>query len=144
MVKTLGTCIVFVNSDNKVLLFLRDTKEAKPHIPFPSTWDFLGGHVEEGETPEVCIRREVKEEIGRQISPPLLFKEYDFADRTDFVYWQQGDIDKDSTVLTEGQKLDWYSEDQIRKMPDNEFAFDVKRIALDFFAEWPFLQARPS
>jgi 8-oxo-dGTP diphosphatase len=39
-----------------LIIYLRDDK---PDIPFPNHWDLIGGHVEEGETPEQawCARR---------------------------------------------------------------------------------------
>jgi 8-oxo-dGTP diphosphatase len=36
--------IIFENDDNKLLLFLRDNKQS---IPFPNTWDLIGGHMED-------------------------------------------------------------------------------------------------
>jgi 8-oxo-dGTP pyrophosphatase MutT (NUDIX family) len=52
--------IIFENDKGEFLFFLRDNK---PGIPFPLHWDLFGGHVEEGETPEEALVREVKEEI---------------------------------------------------------------------------------
>jgi 8-oxo-dGTP diphosphatase len=59
--KRLGVSIIFVNDENKVLLFLRDDK---PDLPYRNMWDVPGGHVEPDETPEECIVREMKEEMS--------------------------------------------------------------------------------
>ena len=53
--------IILENEKGEFLLYLRDNK---PGIPFPDHWDLIGGHVEEGETPEEALVREVKEELG--------------------------------------------------------------------------------
>ncbi len=50
------TCMVFVSADDKVLL-------SKP----PRGWGFPGGHLEPGETPQDCARREVYEETSVKI-----------------------------------------------------------------------------
>ena len=46
------------------MLYLR---EDKPSIPHPGYWDIFGGGINDGETPEEGIRREVMEEIEREI-----------------------------------------------------------------------------
>ena len=38
-------------------------RDNKPEIPFPNMPDILGGHMEEGETPEKTARRELAEEL---------------------------------------------------------------------------------
>jgi mutator protein MutT len=51
--------IIFYNSNGEVLLHLRDEK-----APInPNKWGLLGGHIDEGETAEETIIREMKEEI---------------------------------------------------------------------------------
>ena len=45
----------------RVLLTLR----ARP--PFARTWDLPGGFLEEGETPEAGLRRELREELGMRV-----------------------------------------------------------------------------
>jgi 8-oxo-dGTP diphosphatase len=52
---------LLVSRAGQVLLQLRDDK---PDIPFPRMWTFFGGAVEEGETHEQAVHREVQEELG--------------------------------------------------------------------------------
>ena len=65
--------IIFENDKGEFLLYLRD---GKPGIPFPHHWDLIGGHVEEGETPEEALVREVKEELDYDLKDYKFFKKY--------------------------------------------------------------------
>jgi 8-oxo-dGTP diphosphatase len=61
----------------KVLLFIGAAlvvlrRDDKPGIPWPNALDLPGGARDPGETPEMCVLREVSEEIGLSISPGLL------------------------------------------------------------------------
>ena len=38
---------------------------------YPDVWDFPGGHIEDGETVEGCLIRELEEELGIQARRPL-------------------------------------------------------------------------
>jgi len=70
---------VLVDSAGAVLITKRP--EGKP---LADLWEFPGGKVEEGETPEHALIRELKEELGVDISPdglsPLTFVSYAYPD----------------------------------------------------------------
>jgi 8-oxo-dGTP diphosphatase len=133
--KKRGASILFLNSSDKILLFLRDKK---PEIPFPNCWDVLGGNVEEDETPEACIKREMLEEIEVELDNPRLFNVYDMDDRFEYTFWTQTDLDIKTLTLHEGQRLKWFSEDEIKQMSNNELAFNFKTIILDFYQQRPW------
>ena len=64
----IGT-LCYIEKDNKILLLHRTKKEDDIH---EGKWIGVGGKIEEGETPEECIIREVKEETGLIIKSPTL------------------------------------------------------------------------
>lgn len=60
--------IILYTDDGRVLLQQRDDK---PALPYAGWWTFFGGSVEEGETPDEAVKRELMEELG--ISANLTF-----------------------------------------------------------------------
>ena len=69
--------IALINNENEILLSKRPKKK---HLS--GYWEFPGGKVEEGETPEKALIREVKEELNININDkciaPLSFSEFDY------------------------------------------------------------------
>jgi len=61
--------LCYIEKDNKILLLHRTKKEKDIH---EGKWIGVGGKIEQGETPEECIIREVKEETGLIIKNPNL------------------------------------------------------------------------
>jgi len=55
------TCAIIVN-DNKVLVAQRSEK-----MNLPLKWEFPGGKIEQNETAENCLKREIKEELNIEI-----------------------------------------------------------------------------
>lgn len=125
--KRKGGSIIFVNDKRQVLLFLRDNR---PDIPYPNTWDIPGGHVEDGETPEQCIAREMQEEIGIRLKDFQLFSIMEFDDRIEYTFWKYENLDIDKIKLTEGQYLRWFTEDEVY---NTVLAYGFNRIMADFF-----------
>ena len=130
--KRLGCSIIFINDNQEVLLFLRDDN---PAIAYPNMWDVLGGHVEEGETPEACIVREMKEELGLELKGFAFFSIAEFADRIEYTYWKKIDLDIAKLKLTEGQRLKWFTREEIAR---TELACGFNQIIEDFFEKRPF------
>jgi 8-oxo-dGTP diphosphatase len=131
MNEKIGCSIIFHNDKRQVLLQLRDDITT---IEYPGKWDLLGGGVEEGETPEEAIVREMKEELDLDIDTPELFRVTEFSDRTDHSFHQKLNLsDTDlNKQLTEGQCVRWFSEADIKKM---ELAFGFHAVVEAFFAK---------
>jgi len=131
--KRKGTSIIFVNDKRQVLLFLRDDK---PDIPYPNMWDVPGGHVEDKETPEQCIVREMKEEMGLNLEEFQLLSVMEFTDRTEYTFWKKANLDIRKINLQEGQKLKWFTESEAK---NTQLAYGFNEIVDDFFTKSPFL-----
>lgn len=136
IMKRKGCSIIFINDCNQILLFLRDDA---PSIPYPGMWDIPGGHVEYGETPEQCIVREMKEEMGLDIEDFRLFSVTEFLDRIEYTFWKNANLDTDKIQLTEGQRLKWFSENDAKS---TKLASGFNEIVEDFFEKAPYRCAR--
>ena len=68
-----------VDADGRVLIAQRP-----PGKPMAGLWEFPGGKVEAGETPETTLIRELKEELGIVVKEaclaPLTFASHTYAD----------------------------------------------------------------
>ena len=133
LTKRQGCSILFVNPQRHVLLFLRDDL---PHIPYPNTWDVPGGHVEPGETPDECIVREMKEEMGLDLKGFVLFCVKEFSDRVEYTFWKTADLNIADISLQEGQRLRWFSEEEAKA---TVLAYGFNEIVAEFYARAPFL-----
>jgi 8-oxo-dGTP diphosphatase len=114
-----GVKIAIVVGD-ELLLHLRDNK---PDLFNANMWDFIGGGRENDETSIECARREVREELGIELSSDAIVwqKEYPAQkDPTRKAYFMVATISKDLLPLinlTEGQRWKLFSQNQFFQDP---------------------------
>jgi 8-oxo-dGTP diphosphatase len=126
--------IILENDKGEFLLYLRDNK---PGIPFPDHWDLIGGHVEEGETPEEALIREVKEEIDIELEDYTFYKKYecltgDAYENIKYIYYGKINLPIENITLLEGVRPQYFSRDEI---PDVNFANILKSIVMDYISD---------
>lgn len=127
-----GVNIIFLNSQRKILLHLRDDK---PDIPYPNMWGLPGGHIDGIETPEECMLREIKEELGLVSSDIALFIAAKRSYGTEHTFWSRADFCSESIQLTEGQRVQWFSYPEIQQM---QLIYEDNHIIDEFFTQHPF------
>jgi 8-oxo-dGTP diphosphatase len=136
-VKQIAQILLF-DGEGKLLIYLRDDK---PEIPFPNRWDFFGGHVEAGETPEQALVRELEEELGVALQRWKFFRRYeclvgDAYPNLKFIYYGAIDLPAAALTLHEGQRLAGIAAAERGQF---EFANVLGSILEDFIAAglWP-------
>ncbi len=123
--------IILENDKREILLYLRDNKTG---IPFPQHWDLIGGHVEEGETPDEALVREVKEELDIELKEYRFFKEYECLEgdaypNIKYIYSGKINIPIEEITLLEGDRPQFFRYEEI---PGVKFANMLKRIVIDY------------
>ena len=87
------TAAIFVN-DGMLLIAKR-----KPTGRLPNLWEFPGGKIEPNETPEACLKRELKEEfdvdvtVGEYLGSNIHAYDFGTIELTAFkAFWEKGDF----------------------------------------------------
>jgi len=123
--------IILENDNGEFLLYLRDNK---PGIPFPNHWDLIGGHVEEGETPEEALVRETKEELDIDLKEYTFYKKYecltgDAYENIKYIYTGKINLPIEEITLLEGERTQFFSREDI---PNVKFANILKTIVMEY------------
>ena len=123
--------IILENDKGEILLYLRDKK---PGIPFPDHWDLIGGHVEDGETPEEALVREVKEELDIELLEYSFFKMYECLEgdaypNIKYIYRGKINLPIEKITLLEGVRPCFFPKEEI---PNVKSANILKSILLEY------------
>ncbi len=123
--------VILENDNGEFLFYLRDNK---PGIPFPQHWDLIGGHVEEGETPEEALLREVREELNYELKEYRFFKRYeclsgDAYPNIKYIYSGKINLPIEEVTLLEGDYPRYFSRNEVEEI---KFANILKSIVLEY------------
>ncbi|HLD04797.1 MAG TPA: NUDIX domain-containing protein [Candidatus Nanoarchaeia archaeon] len=132
MPKSRPQCVLLLqNNEGKILLQLRDDK---PEIPYPGCWGTFGGQIEEKETPEEAITREIREETSYELTDPEYIGNFPFENYNQYVFRKIDlTIRLEALNITEGQKGAFLSYPEIQRV---KLAFNAKEILEFYFKKY--------
>ncbi len=83
--------------------------------PFQGMWEFPGGKIGDGESPEQALQRELSEELGVELGAADRFMhlEHDYPDRSVSIHFFLVRVWRNEPVGLEGQALRWVSPAQL-------------------------------
>lgn len=128
--ETIIGCSVIVYDNNKKVLI---SQRSKTKRKFPLFWETVGGTLENEESPEECIRREVKEELNCSIDDLKLFKVYVInSDNRYVLIVYTGKLIGKVEANGEIEQIKWVTRNEIDKY---NFMGNCKEKIIDFYNE---------
>lgn len=95
--------------------YLMQLRDPLPTIVYPGEWGLFGGHLEEKETPDDAVWRELVEEIGYRPTGLQLFTRHEDDRAIRHVFWGALTVDLKDLDLQEGWDCGLLSLEQIRQ-----------------------------
>ncbi len=112
----LVVAVALVDRDGRVLLAKRPMGK-----PMAGLWEFPGGKIRDGESPEAALVRELAEELGLDTAEsclaPLTFASHRYADFHLLMPLYVCRVWKGSPRAREGQALKWVAPDRLKDYP---------------------------
>jgi len=104
---------ILIDKDKRLLLSQRQSFKT-----FPLKWEFPGGKVAAGESPEMALIRELKEELNVDAKQLKFFLslEHDYDQFKVLIDFFLVNSWKGRLIANEDQVLDWYKLDQVRQL----------------------------
>jgi len=132
-------CYVIDKEKDKTLMLHRVKKENDYH---EGKWNGLGGKLEQGESPEDCVIREIKEEAGLTIKAPKMhgFITFPLFDKVDDWYvfiFSAKDFEGKLIDSPEGN-LEWIPNDKLTELN----LWDGDKIFLEWLFQDRFFSAK--
>src|SRR5438445_1625005 len=100
--------------DGRYLLTMRKT-----NVHLSGLWEFPGGKREPGESLEDCLRRELREELGIEITEPVPFQivRHAYPEKTVELHFFQCSIKDGNPRLLGCDALQWVSPEELTVVP---------------------------
>ena len=113
-IKVVAAVIKAVNKNGEDIIFATQ----RGYGEFKDGWEFPGGKIEEGETPQEALKREIMEELDTEISVGELIDtiEYDYPTfhLSMDCFW--GEVIKGNLVLKEAEDAKWLKKNELDKV----------------------------
>ena len=113
-IKVVAAVIKAVNKNGEDIIFATQ----RGYGEFKDGWEFPGGKIEEGETPQEAMRREIMEELDTEISVGELIDtiEYDYPTfhLSMDCFWCE--VIKGNLVLKEAEDAKWLKKNELDKV----------------------------
>ena len=124
--KTVKVVAAVIRENNKIFATARGYGE------FKGQWEFPGGKIEAGETPQQALIREIQEELDTMIRVGELIEtvEYDYPDFHLSMQCFWCEIVEGRLVLREAQDSRWLSKDEldsVKWLPADKTLIDIIR-----------------
>ena len=114
IVKVVAAVIKAVNKDGEPIIFATQ----RGYGEFKDGWEFPGGKIEEGETPQEALKREIMEELDTEISVGELIDtiEYDYPTfhLSMDCFWCK--VVSGNLVLKEAEDAKWLGKEELDKV----------------------------
>lgn len=110
MKKHFNVVAAVITADNQILCVKRGK-----HKSLPDKWEFPGGKIEEGETHEQAIIREIMEELRVivQVNKHILTTDYEYQDFSVTLHFYYANIIKGDIQLMEHQEYLWVKQSEL-------------------------------
>jgi 8-oxo-dGTP diphosphatase len=104
---------ILIDKNKRLLLSQRQSFKT-----FPLQWEFPGGKIVAGESPEMALIRELKEELNINAKQLKFFLkiEHDYDQLKVLIDFFLVNSWEGRLIANEGQALDWFKLDQLRKV----------------------------
>lgn len=113
-IKVVAAVIKAVNKNGEDIIFATQ----RGYGEFKDGWEFPGGKIEEGETPQEALKREIMEELDTEISAGELIDtiEYDYPTfhLSMDCFWCE--VIKGNLVLKEAEDAKWLKKNELDKV----------------------------
>ena len=113
-IKVVAAVIKAVNKNGEDIIFATQ----RGYGEFKDGWEFQGGKIEEGETPQEALKREIMEELDTEISVGELIDTIEYEYPTFHLsmdcFWCE--VIKGNLVLKEAEDAKWLKKNELDKV----------------------------